>query len=73
MDTVNPFEYSTIPLIDDIFHQCGLGYPGPPGIPGPRGFPGSRGFDGKIETLLFLFLFFSVISSFVSLVYGSDQ
>lgn len=43
-----------------FFHQCGLGYPGPPGIPGPRGFPGSRGFDGKIETL-FLFLFFSDI------------
>ena len=57
---MNPFEYSTIPLIHHIFHQCGLGYPGPPGIPGPRGFPGSRGFDGKIETL-FLFLFFSVI------------
>ena len=58
-------------LIDDVCHQCGLGYPGPPGIPGPRGSPGSPGFDGKIET--FFFLFVSVISPFISLVYGSDQ
>ena len=42
-------------------------------MPGPRGFKGSRGFDGKLETLLFFFLLFSVISPFLSLVYGSDQ